>query len=91
VLGIADRGGRRRDILRELGMALARKGRYVRSEEECARWREDVLSIVPLMVVCAQLLIAPRRGRLLATRAIENYALSSQAAHQIRALAGDVL
>ena len=86
LLGLATRGGTRRDLLREVGLALFKQGQYEHSHEECAIVREDFFSLLPLVIVLGQLLINPKQGGKIAAKAIRNYAITSEAAEQIRNL-----
>ena len=86
LLGLANRGGTRRDLLREVRLALFGQAQYEHSHEECARVREDLLSLFPLVIVLGQLLINPRQSGKIATKAISNYAITPEAAGQIRNL-----
>ena len=83
LLGLATRGRSRLDLLREVMRAISRRGRYTHSQEECARTREDVLSLIPLLIVFIQLMINPRLGKRIASQAISNYALTEDTARLI--------
>jgi glutathione synthase/RimK-type ligase-like ATP-grasp enzyme len=62
LLGCAQRGGSRRDILCECWHLLAGSGRYQDSTEELTPVRLDWISAVPLLMVAIALLAAPKRA-----------------------------
>jgi len=64
--------------------ALLNHGRYENSQEECARFQEDLPSVLPLVITLGQLLINPRISGKIASKAIRNYAITSEAAEKIR-------
>lgn len=84
LLGVAERGGDRRALARTVADAIQHRGVFAASREECALWRTDPLSALPVLVVLARLLASPARARSIATRAVEGYALSAKAAERIR-------
>ena len=84
LLGVAERGGDRRALARTVADAIGHRGVFAASREECALWRSDPLSALPLLVVLARLLMAPARANEIATKAVEGYALSATAAERIR-------
>ena len=47
-------------------------------------FREDPLSLLPLLIILGQLLINPRQSGKIASNAIDNYAITSEAAEKIR-------
>ena len=62
LLGCAARGGSRRGIFRECWRLMRRSGPYADSAEELTPVRLDWISAVPLVMIAAVLLAAPRRG-----------------------------
>lgn len=59
LLGIASRGGTRRDIVRECGQLAAASGPYAGSSEELTPVGEDWISAVPLAMTVGLLLASP--------------------------------
>jgi predicted ATP-grasp superfamily ATP-dependent carboligase len=68
LLGCALRGGERRDILRECGCLLMKRGPYTDSREEMTPVRLDWVSAVPLAITALALLVAPKLAHRLVTR-----------------------
>ena len=62
LLGCADRGGTRRDILREGRRLMAASEPYAGSFEELTPVRSDWISAVPLALIATLLLAAPRQA-----------------------------
>ena len=62
VLGAAQHGGRR-EIARELGNALARRGDYRGSREELTPGGGDLLAALPVVLIAAATLARPAAGR----------------------------
>ena len=86
LLGKADQPGTRRAVLGELLAALFKTGRYQHSQEDFANLGQDFPSLVPVLVVAVQLLLNPQSCHKIATRAVQNYALTGTAVGQIQAL-----
>lgn len=59
LLGLASRGGSRRDIIREFGRLLDHSGPYAGSTEELTPLGHDALGAVPLATTLALLLASP--------------------------------
>lgn len=85
LLGIADRGGGRRAILRVLIDAAVRREPFRSSSEGVTPVVHDLPSLVPLGVVAMQLLSNPRAGFRIARRAVGDYALTRDAIEAILA------
>ena len=68
LLACALRGGTRRDILRECGHLLTRRGIYADSVEELTPVRYDWVSAVPLAMTAIFLVVAPGLANSLAKR-----------------------
>jgi hypothetical protein len=84
ILGAAEHGGRRRDVLRELGCALARSGRYRHSTEELTpvRWDgtgADPVTAIPAVGAAVATLIRPAAWRYFTAGATNAYSLSPEA------------
>ncbi len=76
LLGCAQRGGSRRDVLRELLDLLRRRGVYADSSEELTPVRLDRFSAVPLAIVALALLASPKLAHPLAERGWGRHLLS---------------
>jgi predicted ATP-grasp superfamily ATP-dependent carboligase len=68
LLGVALRGGTRRDVLRTCRDLLRHRGAYTGSVEELTPVRLDGLSAVPLAITALLLLASPKSARRLAQR-----------------------
>lgn len=77
---------RRRDVVRELARAMFRTGEYRHSREELVPTARDLLGLVPLTAVLAQLLVLPSSAGRLQAHAVENYALTPRAVELINLL-----
>ena len=66
LLGLASRGGSRRDVLREFGHLIDHGGAYAGSTEELTPSAHDALGVVPLGMTVALLLASPRLANRLA-------------------------
>src|SRR5258708_3232807 len=84
LLGLAERGGTRKALLREIWQAGLRRGMYQESREELTPFRMDLLSLLPVFMLTTQLLINPARGLATARRAVTRYSLSSHAIEVIQ-------
>jgi len=83
LLGLAARGGTRRDLLRE-GWRLASRSRpYADSKEEMTPAGLDWLSVVPLTMTVALLLAQPRAANKLARGGFGAHLLSRESIRQI--------
>ena len=76
VLGVSERGGNRLSIGEKMLAVLRQKDAYANTVEELTPFKIDFLSIIPLLVVMAQLLLNPKKGKRIASGAVENYSLS---------------
>jgi biotin carboxylase len=80
ILGAAQHGGRRRDIVRTLGCAAARRGDFRRSAEELTPLRgPDPVAAVPVAVAAIATLIRPAAWRHFTSGAASSYALTPAA------------
>jgi len=79
LLGVAEKGGTRQDLLREIWQAIFRRGTYRDSQEELTPYQMDILSLVPVGILTTQLLISPAQGLATASKAVTRYSLSSRA------------
>jgi hypothetical protein len=78
VLGAAQHGGRR-DIARELGNALARRGDYRGSREELTPGRGDPLAALPVALIAAATLAWPAAGQHFTGGSVGAYSLTPAA------------
>lgn len=83
LLGCAERGGTRRDILREGWRLLAGEAPYAGSVEELTPVRLDWPSAVPLAMIAIALLAAPKRAVTLARRGWGAHLLGIETIRQI--------
>ena len=79
ILGAAQHGGRRRDVLRELRAAVTRTGSYRHSREELTRagWRDPVAG-APVALALATTLVSPGLWRRFTGGATSAYALTPE-------------
>ncbi|MBV9228504.1 MAG: hypothetical protein JOZ18_04255, partial [Chloroflexi bacterium] len=84
LLGLAQQGGTRTALLREMWQAGMQQGMYRESHEELTPFRTDLLSFVPVCVLTTQLLINPARGLATASKAVTRYSLSPHAIQVIQ-------
>jgi predicted ATP-grasp superfamily ATP-dependent carboligase len=85
LLDAARQRGRRRDIMREIGLLATGSGRYRGSREELVPLLTDPWCAIPLGVVVAKLLRAPAAAALLSGAAVAAYSLTPPAIHRLRA------
>jgi ATP-grasp domain len=90
ILGVAARGGRRRDILRELLRALTRRGDYRHSAEELTpvRWPGtgiDPVTVIPAAAAVLATLTRPAAWHQFTEGATSAYSLSPAAWHALLA------
>ncbi len=88
LLGIADHGASRRDLLRALLQDMASRGIFAASQEDLTPLRLDPPSLVPLGGVAGLLLLRPREAHRIATGAVKAYSLSATAVETILAIEG---
>jgi hypothetical protein len=85
LLQMTSNGGTRREVLREIWLALRQRGIfYAGSEEELTPLKTDILAGLPLALVIINLLIDPARGKRIADRAVTRYSLTPAAIQTIR-------
>jgi hypothetical protein len=84
LLGQAEQGGTRQNLLREIWQASLQRGMYRESREELTPLRTDLLSLLPLFFLTTQLLISPAQGLATTSRAVTRYSLSSHAIQVIQ-------
>jgi predicted ATP-grasp superfamily ATP-dependent carboligase len=85
LLDAARQRNRRRDILREIGLITLSSGRYRGSREELVPSLTDPWCAIPLGVVVARLLRAPKAAARFADATVAAYSLTPQAIHRLRA------
>jgi len=85
LLDAARQRGRRRDILREIGLLAAGSGRYRGSREELVPLLTDPWCAIPLSVVVARLLRAPAAAARFSDTTVAAYSLTPSAIHRLRA------
>lgn len=83
LLGQAQKGGGRLDLLREIGQAILRRGMYQGSSEELTPFFIDPPALLPVAILTIQLLLSPQAGLRVANRTVTRYSLSSQSIHTI--------
>ena len=84
VLGAAQHGGRR-EIARELGYALTRRGGYRASREELTPGGGDPLAALPVVLTAAITLVQPTAWRRFTGRSTAAYSLTPAAWHALTA------
>jgi hypothetical protein len=84
LLGVADRTGSRRSVQSELRDALTHRRQYESSTEELTPILRDPPSLVPLMVVAAQLLASPRRAERISRHTVATYSIGPDAIAKVR-------
>jgi predicted ATP-grasp superfamily ATP-dependent carboligase len=85
LLDAARHRGRRRDILREIGLMASNTGRYRGSREELVPLLTDPWCAIPLGVVVARLLRAPAAAARFSDTTVAAYSLTPSAIHRLRA------
>lgn len=83
LLGVARRGGSRRNLLQELAMLVAARGAFAGSEEELTPVRRDVFSALPLMATAALLMARPQLADRLAAKGWGDHLLNAEAIRRI--------
>ncbi len=87
LLAHALEGATRRELWREIQDYRCGRGLYSDSEDELTRWKEDRWSLLPLLWISGQLLLAPgARARAIVRQTIANYSLPESATERIKAL-----
>jgi len=77
MLGSAGRRLSRRDVLHEVSQVLRRQGIYADCREGMTPVREDFLSIIPVGVIFASLMVNPGLYKRVALNTISNYSLGA--------------
>ncbi|MGO9612074.1 MAG: hypothetical protein ACLPX5_03470 [Dissulfurispiraceae bacterium] len=83
LLGVAGRGGSRRQLLGEISGAVFKRGVYKGSQEDLTPIRTDWQSLIPLAFVGLQLLIRPACAQHIADRAVSTFTLTQKAVEKI--------
>lgn len=83
-LGTAETTGSRRATIATLGRALTRRGALHDSCEVLTPVSQDPPSLLPLIVVAAQVVAAPDRGHALTASAVRDYAVTPAAIDSLR-------
>jgi len=86
LLGVADHGGSRRELLRTIVEDLRGRGTFAGSKEDLTPVRMDPLSLIPLIVVSGQLLLNPHAAHHIATSAVNAYSLTAKTVETIMSL-----
>jgi hypothetical protein len=84
LMTLAQSGGTRLNLLRELYQAGAKRGIYARSQDELTRPGQDPGSLLPAAFLTTQLLINPRAAQRIIDRAVKDYSLDDDAIRAIR-------
>lgn len=84
-------GSGRCRLLSEVMKKACRRGLYRNSHDELTRPRDDYLSILPLVWICAQLLAFPGISKSIVAKTIDNYSLPESAIHRIHELPDDLV
>jgi hypothetical protein len=85
LMDAARRRQRRRDVLTEMIRLASSSGRYQGTQEELVPLRTDPCCVIPLAVVAARLLRAPRASAGLSDATIAAYSLTPGAIHRLHA------
>ena len=88
LLGVADHGGSRREVLHTIVEDMRGRGIFAKSREDLTPIRVDPPSLIPLGVVTGQLLLHPRAAHHISTGTVSTYSLTAAAVETIRALDG---
>ncbi len=88
LLGIADHGGSRREVLRTIVEDMRGRGIFAGSREDLTPLRMDPPSLIPLGVVTGHLLLRPRAAHQIATGTVSTYSLTAAAVETIVDLDG---
>jgi len=87
MIGAAERTGSRAAALRALAVGLAHRHGLHDSREVLTPLPADPLSLIPVLIVASQLLVAPGRAQALAAGAVRDYAVPPGAIDVVRAQA----
>jgi predicted ATP-grasp superfamily ATP-dependent carboligase len=85
LMDAARRRRRRRDVLTEMMLLAGNSGRYRGTQEELVPLWTDPCCAIPLAVVAARLLRAPRTTAGLSEQAVAAYSLTPRAIHRLHA------
>jgi len=88
LLGIADHGGSRRELLQTIEEASRGRGIFAESSEDLTPILTDPPSLIPFAMVTGQLLLNPQAAHHIATRAISTYSLTYTAIEAIKVFDG---
>jgi hypothetical protein len=88
LLGGADHGASRREVLHIIGEDLRGRGIFAQSREDLTPIRSDPLGLIPLSVVTGQLLLRPGVAHHIATGAVNAYSLTAATVQTIMAFDG---
>jgi predicted ATP-grasp superfamily ATP-dependent carboligase len=88
LLGIADQGGSRREVLRTIAQSIGGRGIFAESREDLTPLRMDPPCLIPLAVVSGQLLSHPRAAQHIAAGTVNAYSLTATAVETIMAFNG---
>jgi hypothetical protein len=88
LLGIADHGGSRGELLRTIEEDIRGRGNFARSREDLTPVRLDPPCLIPLVVVTGQLLLHPRAAQHLAAGTVNAYSLTAAVVETIMAFDG---
>ena len=86
LLGVADHGGSRREVLHTIVEDMRGQGVFAQSKEDLTPIRMDPLSLIPLGIVTGQLLLDPHAAHRISTGTIGTYSLTAAAVETICAL-----
>lgn len=84
VIGAAERTGSRRAVLAALANGLPARGGLRGSREVLTPVRSDPVSVLPLLLVTARMLIQPRRASDLSASAVADYSVTPAAIDAVR-------
>jgi predicted ATP-grasp superfamily ATP-dependent carboligase len=88
LLGVADQGASRGELLRTILQAIGSRGIFAGSREDLTPVGIDPPSLIPLGVVSGQLLLRPGVAHKIATGAVNAYSLSANTVETIIAIDG---
>jgi hypothetical protein len=88
LLGVAEHGGSRRDVLDTIVEDIRGRGIFANSREDLTPIRVDPPSLIPLGVVTGQLLLRPRAAHHISTGTVGTYSLTTDAVETICAING---
>ena len=83
LLGLADRGASRVQLISEASRSIFKHGVYRGSQEDLTPIARDWESLIPLAFVGLQLLTSPARAKRIAAGAVSSYSLTQKGAEEI--------